>query len=303
MVNRITLQSSGQGAEFASPLAADRSVRHRIQEHMGQHWRWNIDPVWESFASLWESVRLAEASANEFDRNKNLKAALLFSSIALEAFLNRLMRKHLETRETPEKKILVTLGRPSLAAKLRDWPSQWSMAQPALSDADELIHAIDAYRALRNGITHPKERDHSIYATLERLDAKGLVSTVALTMVAICEARREQYPYWLLGWNFVGFNHDPAQPFSTDAAQFIHALARMGFLPPADALIVEASRAWQERWLKSREGYFELSSLLEAYRGDIEPSFEVIPGAGSPPRLCRRWWDRELILSTGSRGI
>jgi hypothetical protein len=284
-----------------SPWTVNAGNNDKVRDPMEQQWRGNVDPAWESFPSLCESASLAVASRNEFDRNKNLKAALLFSSIALEAFLNRLMRTHLEARQTPEKEIVATLVGPSLTTKLKTWPAKWCALPPTSSDSDELIASLDAYRALRNGITHPKERDHSIYATLERLDAKVLVTTVALTMVALCETRREQYPYWVLGWNFVGFNRDPAQPLLTDAAQFIHALARMGFLRPADALVVDTSRGWQNRWLSSRKGYSELAALLGAYSADIEPWFELIPGAGSPPRLCRRWWDRAFILSARPR--
>lgn len=269
---------------------------------MEPYYTWNVDPAWEAFSALGESSYLEAHAPHEFDRTRHRKAALLNSSITLEAFINSQMRKHLEAAGLAEAAIMKRLRAQSLPKKLRKWPAEIFGRPAAIADA-ALLDAIEDYHDLRNGIVHPKERDHALYSKLESVKLPQLTEGVALTIVAILEAGARQYPYWLLGWNFVGFNHDPAQPFLNNAAQFLHSLARMDYVPSQHAWVADESEAWQRRFLTGTASFRRLKSSLDAYPHDIEPWCELIPGLGSPPRLCRRWWDRAFILSTIPRKL
>ena len=264
---------------------------------MEPYWTWNVDPAWEAFSSLVESVFLAERAPHEYDRTRHRKAALLHGSIAIEAFTNQQMRKHLEAAGLSEPEILKRLRKPSLAEKLRKWPEE-IFGKPAELAEDSLLDLIEDHHELRHGIVHPKERDHSMYGKLEAVKLVSFLDSVALTLVCVLEAGLRQYPYWLLGWNFVGFNHDPAQPFLNNSAQFVHALARMGYVSRRNAFVADESESWQRRFLVGPESFRRLQAALRTYPHDIEPWFELVPGLGSPPRFTRRWWDREFILST-----
>jgi len=270
----------------------DQSQRH--------HWRWNVDPVWESFSGMVEEAWHGENAQNDFARAKHLRSALSFASTSLEAFSNRCMREWLEQQNSPEEQIYGKLKKASLREKLNNWPAEFCGRRrdvdfPAL----KLFYVVADYHDLRNELIHPKDKDHSIYDRLDGLQAQELVNTVSQIIVSICEAQRTIYPYWILGWNFVGFNGDPSWPCVLPTSEFVHTMARMGFLKPEEAFDYEASIAWQTRYLGSRQGFYELRAALHDFPEDISPYVDF--GWGPVPRLCRHWWDRELILGSVPR--
>lgn len=191
----------------------------------------------------------------------------------------------------------------SLRKKVNDWFSEEYRSPVNLeSDASNLYGLFEEYHKLRHGLIHPKDIDHSVYLDLDRLDPARVVRAVQETLLHVHEALRRKYPYWLLGWNFVGFNRDPAHPFLSNAAQFRQSLPRMKLIDSADAWDYNRANNWEQRWMYGQEGFHRLSNLLGTYPEEIEPWIEYIPGLGSPPRLCRKWWDREYIISTMPRG-
>jgi hypothetical protein len=189
------------------------------------------------------------------------------------------------------------LKKAQLPEKLTSWVDELCKGQAPTNKHTSFISAlVGNQRQLRNRLVHPKEYDHSIYVELERTRPSDVATAVAMTIVTICERTQRMYPYWVLGWNFVGFNGDPAHPCLLDAAQFIHALARLHFLRVSEA--TGANVQWQGVWLRGLAGFSELKAKLDNLHYDIEPWFEYLPGFGAPPRLCRRWWDRTFIMST-----
>jgi hypothetical protein len=267
------------------------------------HYRWNVDPVWENLSSVFEESHHARQAPNDYMRYKHIRSLLSFASTGLEAFFNKLIRKRMGERGESKEKISDSLKKMSLRYKVNNWFSdEYQSVINIESDAYNLYILFEDYHKLRHGLTHPKDIDHSIYLDLDRIDAESVVRSVQMTLLRVHEIIQRPYPYWLLGWNFVGFNRDPAHPFLSNVAQFRHSLARMELINPADAWDYDRANEWEQRWMSDQEGFQRLSNLLGTYHEAIEPWIEFIPGLGSPPRLCRKWWDREYIISTTPRG-
>jgi hypothetical protein len=240
-----------------------------------------------------EAAFYARQAPHSFERTQRMKALLDSGGMCLESFMNELMRKTMEDSGKSEKDIRHKLKSSNLPTKIEKWPQE--VCSKAITSMNR---SLDQHRALRNRLVHPKEDDHSIYLDLQHTKPDEIVDEIATFIVSICEAKPCIYPYWALGWNFVGFNRDPAHPVLLDSFQFVHAMARMKFLPVSSAFAADESEAWQYSMMANLSGFSVLKAQLDAISYDIEPWFELIPGLGAPPRLCRRWWQREFILST-----
>jgi SOS response regulatory protein OraA/RecX len=265
-----------------------------------EHWRWNVDPVWENYSGLVEEAWHSQNLQNDFARAQHLRSALTFAPTCLEAFLNRCMREWLEQRNTSEDQIYGKLRNAKFKEKLNDWPAEFCGRRPNIGvSAQRLFDLVADFLDLRNELIHPKAKDHSIYKRLDGLQPQELVSRVSEIIVSICEAKGTAYPYWILGWNFVGFNRDPTWPCVLPPSEFVHTMARMGFLKPSEALDSQASIAWQTRFLGSSRAFQELRAALRELPYDISPYVDF--GWGPVHRLCKRWWDRDLILGSVPR--
>lgn len=268
-----------------------------------ERWRWNVNAAWENFCAMFEDAHLALEARHEFDRYKNLRSCLNFSSIAIEAFINEQMRRYLESIGTPEEEIYKRLRRERLKNKINNWPAEFGTRSLELDPGhSELFGLFDDLYDLRNALVHPKERDHTIYRRLDSLDPIELVEAVSTTIVWLAASIPIPFPYWTLGWNFVGFNFENTHPVLLDVAQFRHSLARFGLIGQNVAWLYEEANRWTEENMQSLADFQLLKSKLDSQTVDIEPWFELVPGMGSPPRLTRRWWDHKLIVSSTPPG-
>lgn len=264
-----------------------------------QYYRWNVDPTWENISAAYEEAYHASRATNAFMRYRHFRALLAFASTGIEAFFNQLMRARMENDGAEENTIYKKLRNTKFHDKIRTWPSCLCQGTVELNaDAVDLFDLFQRYYDLRCGLIHPKDPDHSVYLALEALKPEEILEAMRNTLLRVYEAIPQSWPYWLLGWNFVGFDRSDSHPYLSNVAQFRHSLARLGFIDPADAWGVDRADAWARKWMSDRKGFEAVKSMLDGYPQDIEPWFEVIPGMGSPPRLCRRWWDHEFIVST-----
>lgn len=267
-----------------------------------KHYRWNVDPVWENLSSVFEEAYRAREAPNNFMRYKHIRSMLSFASTGLEAFFNRLIRNKMGDRGESNSSISDAINM-SLRKKINDWFIEEYQSPVNLeSGTYELYGLFEEYHKLRHGLIHPKDIDHSIYLDLDQMEPERVVRVVQETLLRAHEIMQQTFPYWLVGWNFVGFNRDPAHPFLSNVAQFLHSLARMKLIDSADAWDYNRANNWEQKWMCDQEGFHRLSNLLGTYPEEIEPWIEFIPGLGSPPRLCHRWWDREYIISTIPKG-
>ena len=171
-------------------------------------WRWNVDDVWQSYSSMYQEMFLAGEAPNDITRYHHLTACLLFGGCAVESFLNANMRAFLTQKEEIEKKILNKLRYTPLRKKMEKWPSDICSVPIEAMD----IEAISVFLDLRNEVTHRKRKDHSLYKELDEATPENFVEAVQGAFVAVYSGLDNSFPYWLLGWNFVGMSGDETHP-------------------------------------------------------------------------------------------
>ena len=246
-----------------------------------------------------EDAHRAIESRHEFERYRAIRSTLWFAEASLEAFVNAEMRIHLEREATSEAVIFKRLRHESFRDKINKWPSEIAGRQVDVDPAASgLFDLFDGYHSLRNALTHSKDRDHSIYARLDKVQPSEIVQSVATTLVLISTATRGTFPYWTLGWNFVGLDRDDTHPVLLGVDQFRHSLRRLELIPTDAPWLVDVGERWMIKNMSSLDAFQALKLRLDTLRIEIEPWFEIVPGRGCPPRLTRRWWDAEFILST-----
>jgi hypothetical protein len=250
-------------------------------------WRWNVNPTWNHFSSMCQEGFLAEHASNSFEKYHHLSSCLYFGIGAIEAFLNEQMRLKLSKGED-ERQILKKLRSTGLADKVNTWPAE--LCDTEVDISPEVQQILEDYNELRGEVTHPKRRDHSVFAELDEARPGDLVRAVSYYQVAIYERRKNSFPYWLLGWNYVGMNNDPTFPCLLNNQQFRHSLCCLGYKVPAWEY--HQANAWEQENMTTRKGFNDLKALLDSNTLEIEPREPRFP---IRPRLCKRWWDKELI--------
>ena len=254
-------------------------------------WRWQADYAWHYSSSMFYETHLIGVAANEFIRYHHVRACLYFGVSAVEAFLNQEMRRHLKQRGATEDVIFKKVRYTKIDHKRQEWPSELCGCDVTLPAESEKVFTYS--KGIRDEVTHPKREDHSIYLDLDAFDARALTEAVALTIVSIHEGLKRPFPYWVLGWNFVGLNGDAALPMEANNLNaFYPSLQRMFDLGPYDV-------RWDERNMTTVKQYRRLRKALDAYPHDIEP---YVPRFPSKPRLTRRWWDHEFIRADVQAG-
>ena len=217
----------------------------------------------------------------------HLSACLLFGGCAIESFSNASMRKHLKPSEETEDKILKCLRYTPLREKVESWPAEIYGIALEKSDIEILFNFLD----LRNEVTHRKRIDHSLYKELDKTNPVHFVETIQKIFVLFYHGQGDSFPYWLLGWNFVGMNGDNTHPCLINNQQFKHALNHLGFKVPAWEH--DSARVWEEKNMRGLDAFQKLKKDYYLKAPDIEPKSERFPMS---PRLCKRWWDRQLII-------
>lgn len=257
-----------------------------MAEEMTEVWRWNVDDVWQSYSSMFQEASLTHQSRNEIERYHHLSAALLFGGCAVESFLNAKMRAYCKGDGVDEDQVLKRLRYTALREKLKKWPSKF--CGTAIPEVD--INGIVDFLDLRNEVTHRKRKDHSLYKELDETNVHIFVQALQRAMVTVYSGLQESFPYWLLGWNYVGMNGDETHPCLLSNQQFKHSLTRFGFNVPAWEY--HAANEWERAYMSNMEGFAVLQAQVYSRCPDIEPRSEQFPQI---PRLCKRWWDRAVI--------
>ncbi len=260
-------------------MAGDREV-----------WRWNVDSVWHSFCSMQYEACQAKAANNEFMRYHHVRSCILHAVNVVEALLNKEMRRHMESAKISEREIQKRLRSTSLDVKRDTWPSE--ICGRTVTFRPEVVEIFKAYRDIRDELTHPKRRDHSIYVELDRAQPDALVDAIARAIVTICEGRGVPFPYWVLGWNYVGLDNNMAHPcLGNNMNGFYWSLRGLGFVIAKD--VQDAGGVvWDQKYMGDMAAYNRLKEGLASYPEDIEPYCTALP---LRPRMTRRWWDHEFI--------
>lgn len=197
------------------------------------------------------------------------------------------MRENLTQNGVDEEGILKILRKGRLGGKLQNWPSE--ICGKPVEIPESLIDTFKTFQEIRNEVTHAKNRDHSIYADLDRMEPTQIVDAIARIIVTILSGKERPFPYWLLGWNYVGMNGNPAHPFeSNNLNGFVHSLRNLGI----SFNNYGSDSVWEKMAMTSVKGYEELKDILSQVPSDIEPLHHRFP---QKPRLTRRWWDSDVV--------
>lgn len=250
-------------------------------------WRWNVDDIWQSYSSMYQEASVTSQSLNDIERYHHLSTSLLFGGCTLEAFLNAKMRSHCKHMAVDENTLIKRLRYTVLREKLEKWPQEFC----GVTIAEPDVNCIGDFLDLRNEVTHRKRRDHSLYKELDEANIFVFVNALQRAMVTVYSGLGQSFPYWLFGWNYVGMNGDETHPCLLSNQQFKHSLNRFGFRVPAWE--ADAADAWERANMASLAGFVTLKEQVYSRCSDIEPRVERFP---QMPRLCKRWWDRNLIL-------
>lgn len=257
-----------------------------MAEERNEVWRWNVDDVWQSYSSMFQEACLTRHSKNDIERYHHLSASLLFGGCSLEAFFNAKMRAYCKFQDTEEHEILKRLRYTVLREKLEKWPLEFCGTAIPSEDIDCITGFLD----LRNEVTHRKRKDHSLYKELDSANVDIFVRALQRVMVTVYSGLGEAFPYWLLGWNYVGMNFDETYPCLMSNQQFRFSLKRFGFDIPASDY--DAAKQWERVNMMTLSGFVSLQTTVYSRCADIEPRSVHSPGI---PRLCKRWWDRKFI--------
>ena len=236
-----------------------------------------------------QEAYLAGKATNTFDRYHHASACLYFGVGAIEAFLNKKIRERFAGAKS-EEDLLKMLRVTALMKKVNEWPSVLCGVQ--ISVPSELVAALDDFRLLRGEVTHQKRRDHSLFSDLDVTKPQVLVDAVSRYQIVILEHLKQTFPYWLLGWNYVGLNNDPEAPCLLNNQQFRYSLCALGEKVPATDY--DAATEWECTHMTSWSGFLQLKATLDGKSVDIEPLNSRLP---MKPRLTRIWWDPSLRIS------
>lgn len=251
------------------------------------HWRWNVNHAWENFSSLFQEAELSKIVDNEFQKNHHLKSVLYFGILAIESFVNEKIRISMTQQGETEQNIIKYLknNSNSIQVKLK---SKY-LSNNTIEISEEVNNILfTKYKTTRNELTHPKEKDHSIYQDLEFLkyEVDKFVQAVAELIIHIQMARNEPFPYWLTGWNFINMNGNPNWPSLAHNFQFIQSLYHTSLVSNIEEL--------EQSKLKTIDQYRKLKIILSTHR--CQPENPNYPRA---PRLCKKWWDSEHTKNCG----
>ena len=230
-----------------------------------------------------QEAGLSKTAIGTFARYHHVSACLYFGIGSIEAFLNQQMRKRFVGVKA-EAEIHELLRKPRLMDKVTMWPSVLCGTQ--IDIPPEIVSGLNDFRELRGEVTHQKRHDHSLFADLDATQPEILVDAVRHYQVVILEHLKEAFPYWLLGWNYIGMNSDSEALSLLNNQQFRYSLCALGEKVPAADYY--AANEWQRQHMTSLSGFLQLKATLDGKAVDIEPFDSRFP---SKPRLTRCWWD------------
>lgn len=216
---------------------------------------------------------------------------MYFGIGAIEAFLNERMRRKMKFEKAEEDYIYKRLRSTRFSIKLTIWPSELSGHKVVIPK--DMMELINVYGDLRGEVTHPKRKDHSIYKDLEGVNITKMPTVVAEYIISTLNECGETFPYWLLGWNYIGMGRDEGIPALINNQQFIYSMAAFGFRVPVP--IADGMRRWEQENMSTVDGFRALYKALNSLQ-HCEFKIARFP---HKPRLCRKWWDEIHITKCG----
>ena len=259
----------------------------RLSDKTSRSWRWNVDPVWAHFSTMIQENHCFTESETEFERHRASKACIYFGVAAVEAFHNDKLRHLLQGMGHHEDDISEIVASP------RKRKEKWKLLESSSFGSifsDKEYEKFREYKEIRNEITHPSRPDQLIFDYLEIVDTKKLTEIVKYILVKTCELQGDAFKYWMLGWNYIGFNKNEMEPtFAGNLQSFYWSLINMklpGFVNFPQELFLK-------KCMTGHAAFMKLQAALDEYPFEIEPKHLVF----SAPRLTRCWWNHSILDS------
>lgn len=253
-----------------------------LNNHSIETWRWNVNPTWTSFSAMIQDGTMYYISDTQFEKNKLSKSCLYFGITSVESFLNQEIRDSMKENGASDNEILETV----CGGRRR---KKWLESSPIGSIyRDDIYKKFIYYKEIRNEVTHPTRKDQLINDYIEVIDTNEVIDVVKYILVKTCENQNKEFQYWMLGWNYIGYNFNDYELYlSNNLNGFFHSLMRMRLL----GLEINYQMDFSKRHMTGYSSFLNLQEKLSSYPFDIEA---VDPGV-SRPRLTRKWWDRKVL--------
>jgi hypothetical protein len=234
---------------------------------------------WELFCSTYRAGREAENAKSPIERLHFNRSMLLFAFAAIEAMLNYMVEK-LATAAGEDKTSFIRNKR--LLDKL-DYVEQ-SIGQPIPRTAFDQL--MEEYAFLRHEIVHFKRTDQQPQFHVQHVQPPKFLRLLQVFFVRCFVATHGEFPYWITGWNYTGFNGSWRDLYlSNNANGLSHTLGRMNF--SFKPLCGPGSMGFAGAHMATLEHFDALQAFLAAYPHDVETMSSTFP---QRPRLVRRWW-------------
>lgn len=249
---------------------------------------------WELFCSAFRAHEEAERSKSPMERLHHNRTLLLFSFAFLEALLNYSVRKFGNEEDVR------TLLR---YKEMKDKINFIEKKVGTKVDRTEFEEINKSFKDFRAEIVHFKRSDHQPQFFAQFLDSKKLIRLMQALGVRIFLLTEKEFPYWLTGWNYTGFNSNIRDLLlSNNGNGFGYSLGNMGF--KFKPLCGPGMMSFSEGHMSTLEHFKEICSFLVAYGGDAEPVSSLFP---TRPRLLKNWWcqasleaaEREVMQARG----
>ena len=255
-----------------------------LNDHSVEAWRWNVNPAWTNFSAMIQDNFLFGTAQTEFERHRTSKSCLYFGVAAVEAFINQELREFMRQEGQSDDAIIKILPGGKNKGK-------WLKKTPfGILYSDNEFSRFEYYKEIRNEVTHPVRKDQLIADYLNIVKPQEFVDMVKYLFVKMCELQDKPFQYWMLGWNYIGCNHNDLEPFlGNNLNGFYHSLVSMRVI----GYDFTDQSTFSDRYLKGYTSFLALQKSLDNYPFDIETERSMFLQA---PRLTRKWWDKKVIL-------
>jgi hypothetical protein len=234
---------------------------------------------WELFCSAYRSGREAENAKSPIERLHFNRSMLLFAFAAMEALINYTVQRLAAADDEDKASFIRHKKFGDKLVYIEDKIGQ----QIVRTEFDSLMKE---YAFLRNEVVHHKRTDQQPQFHVQHVQPQKFLRLLQLFFVRCFVATHDEFPYWITGWNYTGFNGNFRDLFlSNNDNGFGYSLGRLGF--SFRPLCGPGSMGFAAGHMSTLEHFDEVHAFLEAYSADVEPK---MPGFPLKPRIIRRWW-------------
>lgn len=247
--------------------------------HESPLFEFNRFAPWELFCSAYRAGHEGERAKSPIERLHHNRSMLLFAFAGMEALLNYMIER-LPTEANEDKPKFIRQKK--LAEKL-DYIEAKTNHSLERAEFDLLM---EEYAFLRHEIVHHKRTDQQPQFHVQHVQPQTLLRLLQFFSVRMFIATHGEFPYWLTGWNYTGFNGNWRDLYlHNNGNGFSHTLWRMGY--PFKWSSGPGAMNFADAHMSSLQHFSDIQSFLNGYPHEVEP---LSPSFPQRPRLIRRWW-------------